>query len=193
MSLSPSPQCDNAVPLSHKDPLTPPNYCLMLFLLSVWLSGCVIPGLYVWWVVGCCLTVRVVSLSLYLDIIHVNFLYLCWFWIKPQPRWFRELWEMVQLYVFYSCCWFLCHQDNYLLPNVLYVSLFVYRVLLLVHLYKYRYMYWSKDIHVDKCKNCLHRNWSIRAFVFSKNILQGKKNFMYVWMFMYICFLENLL
>lgn len=102
-------------------------------------------------------------------------------------------WEMVQLYVFYSCCWFLCHQDNYLQPNVLYVSLFVYRVLLLVHLYKYRYMYWSKDIHVDKCKNCLHRNWSIRAFVFSKNILQGKKNFMYVWMFMYICFLENLL
>lgn len=28
--------------------LNTPNYCLMMFLLSVWLSGCVVPGLYVW-------------------------------------------------------------------------------------------------------------------------------------------------
>lgn len=180
--------------------MTTPNYCLMLFLLSVWLSGCVLPGLYVRWVVGCCLTVRVVSLYIWTSFISVFFIYVEF---HITAKMVTEFWEMVQLYLFFQCCcksefiysWFLCNRDKtFAGQKFCLFPLYDYRSLLLVHLYKclsnidtciYQKTY--------KCKNCLHKNLPLATVVCSLRIhFIGKKYIcMYKCLFVFDFFLED--
>lgn len=145
--------------------------------------------------VGCCLAVRVVSLSsLYLDTIHTSFLYLCRISHHSQDG----------LQNFERWCSFTCFSNAAVNLNLFIHDFyateikhlqtksfvcFLYRSLLLVHLYKclsnidtciYQKTY--------KCKNCLHKNLPLATFVCSLRIHFIEEKYVCISVDLYLLF-----